>query len=193
MKFHAACAVLLFCASARAEQMHTLALPMQLPGALIGMAGGGGGHIARAPAGLFLGADGGAALMTGAGDDPARSAAAFDFRAGYAWRWGMSVQARFDDLGVEGPAHAGPLLMPSIGARYGFPLVAMPFVEANLGAAFDKKHASPAAMPGVGLAIPIHRHVMIDISGHDVIADVDGGVRHTLLFGLGVAVGFGAH
>lgn len=178
--------------AARADDELTLAAAIPAPMVLVASAGGGGGRVARAPSGVFFGADGNVALMMGVPADPTRAAAAFDVRFGYAFRWGLSLQARFDDLGVSAPDpnRAGPLMLGSFGVRYSFPLVVMPFVEAQLGPVFDSSRASIASLLGVGLSLPILRHVLIDLAAHDVIADVDGDVRHVLLLGLGLTVGF---
>lgn len=162
-----------------------------LAAVLIASAGGGGGPVAHAPAGLFLGADAGAAMMIGLPQDPTRIAPAFDVRAGYAWRWGLTFQSRFDDFGVESPARVGPLMMLGLGARYSFPLVVMPYVEVDGGPIFDPQRVSGGIVVGTGLAIPLHRHVLVDVGIHDAIVET-GGVRHIFGFGVGIALGFGS-
>lgn len=81
-------------------------------------------------------------------------------------------------------------MLGSVGARYSLPLVVMPFVEAQVGAVFDSSRASIATLLGVGLSVPLLRHLLIDLSAHDAIADIDGDVRHVAFFGVGLTLGF---
>lgn len=152
--------------------------------------GGGGGVVGRAPRGPFVGADAGGAVMLARGEDPSRGAWAFGARAGYQWRSGVAFDLRFDDLGLDAPDGSGPLLVGSAGLRYGFPLVVMPYAEARLGDAFYGPHSSVAAAIALGLAVPVFRHLALDLGARDWIADLDGRVRHTPTFEVGLAVGF---
>lgn len=160
--------------------------------AVAGMHGGGAGAGgARAPQGLFVGADTGGATMLGGA--PARGEWAFGAGVGYQWRSGLALDARFDDLGVGSPSGSSPLLVGSGGVRYGVPIFVMPYVEARLGPAFYGPHATPTAGIGLGLGLPVFRHLAFELGGRDWIADVDGAIRHVLSFELGVAVGFDGH
>jgi hypothetical protein len=158
---------------------------------LVGGAGGGGGSIARAPSGPFLGADTGWATMLGAAGAPATGAWSFGARAGYAFSSGLALDARFDDLGVHAPSGEGPLLLGTAGVRYSLPFIVMPFADAHFGAAWYGDHATPTAGLGLGLSFPVLRHLLVDVSARDWIADVDGSVRHVPTFELGIAGGFG--
>jgi hypothetical protein len=157
---------------------------------LVGAVGGGGGAYSHAPSGLFIGADTGWAVMLGEGTAPARDAWTFGARAGYEWRNGLALEARFDDLGVAPPLGGGPLLTATGGVRYSMPFIVMPFAEALIGPAFNGTHVAPAAGIGLGASLPVLRHLMFDLSVRDWIADIDGAVRNTPTVELGITVGF---
>jgi hypothetical protein len=70
------------------------------------------------------------------------------------------------------------------------PLVVMPFAEALLGPAFNGSHATPTAGIGLGVTLPVLRHLAFDVSVRDWIADLDGGVRNVPTFQVGITVGF---
>jgi hypothetical protein len=160
------------------------------PAVLVGGAGGGGGAYARAPRGFFIGGDAGGAVMVGAGADAAHGAFAFGAHAGYQWASGLSLQLRFDDLGVSPPDGSGPLLLGTVGARYSLPLVLMPFAEALVGPAFHGSQVTPAAGLGLGVSLPVLRHLAFDLSVRDWIAGLDGAVRNVPTAELGITVGF---
>ena len=129
--------------------------------------------------------------MLGSGSDAAHGAWAFGARAGYQFSSGLSLQARFDDLGVRAPDGSGPLLFASGGVRYVLPFIVMPFAEALVGPAFYGPHTSLGAGLGLGVALPVGRHLSFDFAARDWIADVDGAVRHVPTFEVGITVGFG--
>ena len=161
------------------------------PPVLVGVHGGGGDRLAHAPTGPLIGIDAGWATMLGSGSDAAHGAWAFGARAGYQFSSGLSLQARFDDLGVHAPDGSGPLLFATGGVRYVLPFIVMPFAEALVGTALYGPHASPGAGLGLGVALPVGRHLSFDFAARDWIADVDGTVRHIPAFEIGLTVGFG--
>jgi hypothetical protein len=55
---------------------------------------------------------------------------------------------------------------------------------------FNGTHAAPAAGLGLGVTLPVLRHLAFDLSVRDWIADLDGGVRDIPTFQLGITVGF---
>ncbi len=166
-------------------------VPLPPPRLVGAYGGGGGGSIAHAPRGLFLGADTGLATMLPGRVDGAHGAWAFGARAGYQWRSGLAAQVRFDDLGVGAPDGSAPLLFATAGVRYSLPLVVMPFVEVLVGPAVYGAHVSPGAALGGGVSLPVLRHLAFDLSIRDWIAGIDGDVRHVVTAELGVSVGFG--
>jgi hypothetical protein len=170
----------------------SFALPAAVPPLrLVGGFGGGGGAIARAPSGLFIGADTGWAVMLGPRESSAPNAWAFGARVGYEWQNGLALEGRFDDLGVHPPTGGGSLLFGSAGIRYSLPLVVMPFAEALVGPGFNGSHLAPGAGLGVGASLPVLRHLMFDLALRDWIIDLDGGVRNVPTVELGITVGFG--
>jgi hypothetical protein len=160
------------------------------PAALVGAYGGGVGAVSHAPRGAFVGADAGWSTMLASGTDSAHGAWAFGLRGGYQWRSGLALEARFDDLGVSAPDGGGPLLAAVGGLRYSAPLIVMPYGEVELGPTFYGPHVSPSAQIGIGLSLPLHRHLVIDLGARDTIANVDGAVRHVPTVALGLTVGF---
>ncbi len=168
-----------------ADEIAAMPLPV-----LVGTVGGGGGALSHAPSGVYVGADTGLGIMLGSPSYPAEDAWSFGATAGYQWRSGLALQGRFDDLGVAPPRGGGSLLVASAGLRYSMPLVAMPFAEALVGPTFNGSHAAPAAGIGLGVSLPVLRHLALDLSVRDWIADLDGAVRNTPTVELGFAVGF---
>ncbi len=128
--------------------------------------------------------------MTGAGNDPAHDAWSFGARVGYQWRSGLAIEGRFDDLGVDPPRGGGSLLVASAGLRYSMPFVVMLFAEALVGPVFNDSHAAPAAGLGLGITLPVVRHLALDLSVRDWIAGLDGVVRDVPTVQMGLSVGF---
>jgi hypothetical protein len=160
------------------------------PEVLVGAYGGGSGALAHAPRGGFVGADAGWATMLATGGDEASGAPAFGLRAGWQWASGIALEGCFDDLGASPPQGGGPLLVGSGGVRYSVPLVVMPYAEVLGGAGFYGAHVSPTGGLGLGVSVPVLRHLMLDVGVRDWIADIDGHVRHVPTAALGFTVGF---
>ncbi len=158
---------------------------------LVGAAGGGGGGYAHVPGGLFLGADSGVATILPSGKDSAHAAWTFGARGGYQWRSGVALQARFDDLGVEAPSGGPTLLTATAGLRYSLPFEPMPFGEVLVGPAIFGSQVTPTVAVGVGISLPVLRHLVFDLSVRDWVMDVDSAVRNVLTGELGVSVIFG--
>lgn len=157
-----------------------------------GFAPAGGSSGGRAPRGALLGVDGGLGLLVANGDRDAEHAWAFGVRLGYQARNGLSVFGRYDDLGVKPIATSDARLQAAtFGVRYAIPfLVPLPFLEVMTGAAFGPTDsARPTAAAGLGLSLPIDR-AAIELSARDWLVSLDGSLRQTLAFQLGVSVVF---
>ena len=152
-----------------------------------------GGHAGgRAPSGPFLGIDGGLGVTVATGARSSEDAWTFGVRLGYQVRNGISVFARYDDLGVRPvPTNDARLQAASFGVRYSIPfLVPLPFLEVMAGPAFGAADpVKPAAAAGLGLSLPIDR-ASIDLSARDWLVSLDGSLRQTLTFQLGLSVVF---
>jgi hypothetical protein len=145
--------------------------------------------------GAFLGIDGGWSIALPSSDESASGAWGFGARFGYAWRSGLSIQARYDDLGVHptlGDPTRTPLQLGTIGARYEVPFMLMPFGEALAGAAFDGSDARFAAAAGLGLALPIARHASIEAVARDWFVPGRFELRQIVVLRLGLTIGFGS-
>lgn len=160
------------------------------PARLVGGAGG-GSFVSHAPTGFYLGAETAWTIALPANADPAHSGWGFGLRAGYQLASGLAPQLRFDDLGITLPGQDHAVLCATAGLRYVLPLFPMPYVEVGAGPAFVGSSASMAAAVAIGLAIPVVRHVEVDVSARDWIVGSKGDVRQVLGFGVGLAVGFG--
>ena len=128
--------------------------------------------------------------------DDAHGAWSFGARTGYAWGSGLAIQLRYDDLGVEAPplqSDASVLQFATVGARYAIPYYVQPFAEALVGAAFFGDRARVGGVIGLGVAVPVERHLSLDFALRDYLADLDaeGGVRQAITAHLGVTVIFG--
>ena len=157
---------------------------------LTGGAGGGGGMVARAPAGWMLGVDAGWAELRPSEGDPGQDAPTYGVRVGYELPSGLAVEGRFDDLSVDSPTGTGPLLSVAGGLRYGVRLVPMPFVEALAGLAIYGPHTTPDVGIGVGASVLLGRHVMLDATLRDWIADLDGRLCNVPTLTAGVSIGY---
>jgi hypothetical protein len=160
------------------------------PARLVGGAGG-GSFVSHAPSGFYLGAETAWTVAPPANADPAHSGWGFGLRAGYQLASGLAPQLRFDDLGITPPGQDHVVLCATAGLRYVLPLFPMPYVEVGAGPAFVGSGASIAGAVAIGLALPVARHVEVDVSAHDWIVSPGGNLRQVLGFGVGVAVGFG--
>ncbi len=170
-------------------------------GSPIGAFGGGSGGYARMRSGLFLGADTGIALLVSSDADgvahtdspvePKDRAWTFGARAGYEGENGVAVEAQVDDLGIHTNDGTEPLTFCAVGVRYSLPFVVMPFAEALIGPAFDSSGTSLGAGVGVGASILVTRHLGIDVTFRDWMADLDGGIRHMPTGTVGIQLGFG--
>lgn len=150
---------------------------------------------ARGTSGPFLGVDGGWSVALPSQAESAAGAFGFGARFGYAWRSGLSLQARYDDLGVRptlGDPATAPLQLGSIGVRYAVPFALMPFGEALVGAAFDGGDPRFTAGAGVGLAVPLARHVAIEGVVRDWFVPARLELRQVVVFRFGLTVGFGS-
>ena len=157
---------------------------------LTGGAGGGGGFVARAPEGWLLGVDVGWAELRPSAGDPGQDAATYGVRVGYELPSGLAVEGRFDDLAIDSPSGDGPLLSVAGGVRYGVRLVPMPFVEALAGLAIYGPHTTPDVGVGGGLSVLLGRHVILDATLRDWIADLDGRVRNVPTLTAGISIGY---
>ena len=144
--------------------------------------------VSRAPEGLFLGADTGVATLLPSNKDPAHVGWAFGFRGGYQWRSGIALQARFDDLGVDAPKTGGTLLFTTLGLRYSLPLPLMPFAEVLGGTAIYGSNVTPGVGLGLGVSLPVLRHLVFDLSIRDWIAELDSSVCNVPTVELGITV-----
>ena len=164
---------------------------------LVGAFGSGHGRGVRAPQGWFFGADTGWAWLVGmpatatrGGSTTRSNAWCFGARAGYQLRSGISVQARFDKLGVEAPDGSGALDTVSAGIRYSLPTVPMPFAEVMAGPTLHGSDAAASAGVGLGVSLLVARHVGFDAVARDWIVDL-GGVHHIPTITFGITAGFG--
>jgi hypothetical protein len=175
-----------------AEPTPSILLPARLvrpPIAPAGRVGDGGGD------GVFLGVDGGWSIALPARAEPAAGAWGFGVRTGYAWRNGLALQARYDDLGVHptlGDPSTSPLQIGSIGARYAVPFALAPFGEALVGAAFDGNDPRLTAGAGLGLMIPVARHIAVEAVARDWFVPGRDELRQVVVVRLGLTVGFGS-
>ena len=160
------------------------------PARLVGGAGG-GTFASHASTGPYLGAETDWTIALPASGDAAHSGLGFGLRAGYRLPSGLAPQLRFDDLGVTLPGHDHAVLCATAGLRYVLPLFPMPYAEVGAGPAFVGSSASIAAAVAIGLAIPVVRHVEIDVAARDWLVSPGGNVRQVLGFGVGLTVGFG--
>jgi len=148
--------------------------------------------VSHAPSGGFIGADTGVATLLPSNRDAAEVGWAFGFRGGYQWRSGIALQVRFDDLGVNAPGGGGgPLLLATAGVRYSLPLALMPFAEVLVGPTFYGSQVTPGAALGLGVSLPVLRHLAFDLSVRDWLADLGGSVCNTPTVELGATVIFG--
>ncbi len=157
--------------------------------------GGGppGGQSGGGPrGGALLGSEGGGAGTLADGPDSAHGSFTFGARAGWAFDNGLALHVRYDYLGVEPSPLRSPLQAVTAGARYSFTfLVPLPFVEVDLGPAFagDVRFGGAA---GLGVSIPLGRHVLVDLAARDWLVPIAGELRQTLTGSLGVTVTFAA-
>ena len=145
----------------------------------------------RSHGGFFLGVDGGVALLVATAHDAQPVGGAFAVRFGYDFPNGLSLFGRYDYLGLElttPTLDRGALQLASVGARYTLPLfVPQLFTEAFVGMAFLPAQEDLGVGFGVGLDVPISRHVFIDLAARMYLVP-DGTEVRTALTG---EVGFG--
>ena len=146
----------------------------------------------REPRGPVIGVESGLGVTVATGGRSAEDAWTFGVRVGYQARSGISVFARYDDLGVRPvPSNDARLQAATFGVRYAIPfLVPIPFLEVMAGTAFGAADpVKPAGAAGLGLSLPIDR-ASIDLSARDWLVSLDGSLRQTLTFQAGVSVVF---
>jgi len=175
------------------ERPAVASLSTSYPAFVTNAYGGGSGALARSPYGFFAGADGGAAAFFAARDEKQRFAPAFGGRLGYQWVNGLAMHVGFDDLGLEPTVGGGPLLLPAVGLRYSLPFIVEPFAELSIGATFNSVVASPTGGIGLGISVPVVRHLAFELEFRNCMMNVDGSVRDVPTLELGAAVGFIGH
>jgi hypothetical protein len=172
-------------ASARAEPAPALfARPMG------GWTSGGssaGGPIGGALAAVELGW---ATLLPGGGD-PAHGGLTLGARAGWQFANGLGVHLRYDELGVEPSFLSSPLQLATAGLRYSVPFLdPLPFAEVQAGPAFVGGDVTFGAGAGLGVSVPVGRHVLVDAVIRDWLVSIAGELRQTLTANLGLTVTF---
>ncbi|HVY44449.1 MAG TPA: hypothetical protein VHB21_01170 [Minicystis sp.] len=174
-------------AAAAAEDDASLSLPplvLRSAGFAAAARPGSGGY-----GGVLLGADGGVSWLLPAGPDKSQQAGSFGVRFGYDFGNGLSFDGRYDDLGVV--EAKGPLQAVTLGGRYALPLLVMPFVDVRAGAQFDAVAAQVVAAPGAGVAVPVSRHLALDLTARDWLAVPGERLRSIITLRLGATVTFG--
>ncbi len=175
-------------------------------GRLLHGLGSGGYHIRGGPReGVLVSIDAGAAFPIFTGSAEASPGFAAGGLVGYEFPNGVALEFRYQDLGLA------PTLvdrtqwqLATVGMRYTFPyIVPMPFVEALVGASFVNSavpfnsggatvSVSPGGAAGLGLGLPLSRHVAVDLAARDWISPVGPSAFQVLVVDLGLTVSFGA-
>jgi hypothetical protein len=161
---------------------------------LVGGAGSAGRFAAGPEAGLLLEVEGAWAATLPSPADPGQQGWGFGARAGWALQSGLSVHARYDDLGTEPSGVRPPLQLATAGLRYSVPfLVPMPFAEVDVGPAFVGGGVNPGGGAELGVSLPVARSLLVDLAAHDWLVPVAGVLRQTLSVGVGLAVTLPIH
>ncbi|HSQ62402.1 MAG TPA: hypothetical protein VLM85_04285 [Polyangiaceae bacterium] len=141
--------------------------------------------------GVELRVDAGASTRFAVAGDPTEGAGSFGASLGYAWRNGVSLDARYDDLGAaRTDLAATPLQTASAGLRYAAPLVVMPFGEVRCGTAFDTTGAFFAAALAVGVDVPFTRYLSAEVTVRDWLVPDQVALRSIATFQVGLTVRF---
>ena len=145
----------------------------------------------RSLSGVELRVDAGASTRFAVAGDPTEGAASFGASLGYAWPNGISVDARYDDLGAaRTDLAATPLQTASAGLRYSAPLVVMPFGEVRCGSAFDTTGAFFAAALALGVDVPFTRYLSAEVTVRDWLVPDQVALRSIATFQVGLTVRF---
>lgn len=160
---------------------------------LVGGSGGGGGSLSYAPTGFFLGGGAGLTVAPASRSENAQEGLGFGLTTGFQFPSGLALLARFDDFGITRGTDGDGVLGAAGGLRYVLPTFPMPFAEVLTGPVFVGSQASLGVELGLGAAIPVVRHVAIEVSARDWIVGLDGAVRQLLEFQVGLTIGFGGH
>ncbi len=151
-----------------------------------------GGYAAGGPlGGVLVAVEAGWATVLPAGRDPARGSLALGVRAGWQFANGLALHLRYDDLGVQPTSSSWPLQLATAGLRYSIPFfVPLPFAEVDAGPAFVGGDVTFGAGAGLGVSVPLGRHVLVDAVARDWLVSIAGELRQTLTASLGLTVTF---
>ncbi len=152
-----------------------------------------GGYAAAGPiGGALVAVEAGWATMLPAGGDTAHGSLTLGARAGWQFGNGLAIHLRYDDLGVKPiAASSSPLQLATAGLRYSFPFfVPLPFAEVDAGTAFAGGDPTFGAGAGLGVSLPLGRHVLVDAIARDWLVSISGELRQTLTASLGLTVTF---
>ncbi len=145
----------------------------------------------RALSGLQLRVDAGGSARFAVGGDPTEGAWGFGASLGYAWPSGISLDARYDDLGVDRTdVAATPLQTASAGVRFNAPFVVMPFGEVRCGSAFDTMGVFFAAAIALGVEVPITRYLSVEVTVRDWLVPDPTALRSVATFQAGLTLRF---
>ncbi len=168
--------------------------------------GRGGYHVGGGPReGLLVGIDLGAALPIFVGNNEAAASFAAGGLVGWQFPNGVAVLFRYQDLGLRPDVVANTQWqLATFGMRYTFPyIIPQPFLEALVGLSLVNSNAplapgggnlqiSPGGAVGVGLALPLARHVAVEVAARDWLSPIGGDLFQILGLEAGVTVDFGA-
>jgi hypothetical protein len=151
-----------------------------------------GGYGAAGPiGGAFAAVEVGWATLLPAGIDPAQGGLALGARAGWQFANGLGLHVRYDELGVEPPSSSSPLQLATAGLRYSVPFLdPLPFAEVQAGPGFVGADVRFGAGVGLGVSVPVARHILLDAVARDWLIAIAGELRQTLTASLGLTVTF---
>jgi hypothetical protein len=131
------------------------------------------------------------ATLLPAGSDPARGGLALGARAGWQFANGLGLHVRYDELGVEPPSSSSPLQLVTAGLRYSVPFLdPLPFAEVQAGPAFVGAEVRFGAGVGLGVSVPVARHILLDAVARDWLVPIAGELRQTFTGSVGLTITF---
>ncbi len=105
-------------------------------------------------------------------------------------RRGISIDGRYEDLGISRGSTSTPLQTATAGIRYALRLPVRPFAELRCGTAFDITGAFFASAIALGLEVPVSRFLRVEVSVRDWLVP-DSAMLHSIAtFNVGLTVRF---
>jgi len=144
----------------------------------------------NALSGWQLRVDTGPSARFASGGESSTDAWAFGVSLAYAFHHGVSIDARYEDLGASRVSTTTPLQTASTGIRYSVPLRVRPFGELRCGTAFDITGAFFASAIALGVEVPFSRFLRGELSIRDWLVPDSITLRSIVTFNIGLTVRF---